>query len=159
MRMTPKCISPGRSSLLSSKLVYPLVFLTSPLIIWLKYSSHLTTSRIEVLISFPPQICVSSSLLTSANGTTIYPVVKAIKLESSLIPPFFPSHSTYNPSPSSVVSTSKIYLKYFYLCSSSSQPFHPKLYHFSSGWLQQFQPLVPLSICLSYNNLSALLQM
>ena len=157
MRMTPKCIFPSRNLLLSSRFVYPIVFLTSLLTIWLKYSSHLIHQKWKSW--FPPLLkSVYSGLFISANGTTIYPVVQARNLKASLICPLFASYSTYNPSPNSGVSTSKIYLKYFYICSSSSLPFHHKLHHLSPGWLQQPQTIVSLSICLSFNNLSDLLQ-
>ena len=157
MKMTLKCIFPSRYLLLSSRLVYPIVFLTSLLTIWLEYSSHSIHQKWKSW--FPPLFrSVYSSLFISANGATIYPVLQVRNLKASLISPFVASYSTYNPSPSSVVSTSKIYLKYFYLCSSSSLPFHHKIHHLSPGWLQQLQPIVSLSICLSFNNLSVLLQ-
>ena len=95
--MTPKCIFPSRYLLLRSRLVYPIVFLTSLLTIWLKYSSHLTHQKWKSW--FPPLLkSVYSSLFISANGATIYPVVQARNLKASLISPLFASYSTYNPS-------------------------------------------------------------
>lgn len=50
----------------------------------------LNTSKMEVLISSPPQIYAYFSLPTSANGATIYPVIQARIIESSIIPLSFP---------------------------------------------------------------------
>lgn len=80
MRMTAKFISPGRSSLLTSRLVYPIVFVIPPLIIWLMDSSHLIHPKLKPW--FPPLLKPYSSLPTSSL------VLILVSLHQQMVPPF-----------------------------------------------------------------------